>query len=31
MQEQNELAKESKLKKEDAPVGHRVTSDVPHN
>jgi hypothetical protein len=32
MQEQNELAKNKKLKKEEQPVGHKVNStDVPHN
>lgn len=31
MQEQNELAKNSKLKKEEEPVGHRAKTDVPHN
>ena len=31
MQEQNELAKGSKLKKEETPDGHRANSDVPHN
>ncbi len=31
MQEQNELAKGNKLKKEEAPVGHRTNTDVPHN
>lgn len=32
MQEQNELAKNKKLKKEEQPVGHKVNpTDVPHN
>ncbi len=31
MQEQSELAKNNKLKKEEEPEGHRVSSDVPHN